>query len=49
VEPYVRKIAFHRKPAPTFRSFLGTYRRRIVMAASVIGIALVKGLMRKGS
>jgi uncharacterized cupin superfamily protein len=48
VERYVRKIAFHRKPAPTLRSFLGRYRQRITMAASVLGIALVRGVMRKG-
>jgi uncharacterized cupin superfamily protein len=48
VERYVRKIAFHKKPAPTFRSFLGRYRQRVTMVASVLGIALIRGAMRKG-
>jgi uncharacterized cupin superfamily protein len=47
VERYVRKIAFHRKPAPTFRSFIGRYRRRITVAASVLGIALVRVALRR--
>jgi uncharacterized cupin superfamily protein len=49
VERYVRKIAFHKRPAPSFRSFLGRYRHRITMAASVLGIALVRVALRRTS
>ena len=48
VERYVRKIAFHRKPALTLRSFISRYRNRITMAASVLGMALVRVVIRKG-
>jgi uncharacterized cupin superfamily protein len=47
VERYVRKIAFHRKPVPTLRSFLSKYRQRITMAASVIGVTFVRAAFRR--
>jgi uncharacterized protein len=47
VDRYVRKIAFHRKPAPTLRRFLSRYRERLAMVASVFGIAVVRGVIRK--
>jgi uncharacterized cupin superfamily protein len=47
VERYVRKMAFHRRPATTLRGFLTRYRQRITMTASVLGIALVRTMMRR--
>jgi len=47
VDHYVRKIAFHKKPAPTLRRFLGKYRQRITMMTSVMGVALVRAALRR--
>jgi uncharacterized cupin superfamily protein len=47
IERYVRKIAFHRKPAMTLRKFVSRYKQRFAMVASVLGIALVRGVIKK--
>lgn len=47
VDRYVRKIAFHKKPTRSFRRFLIRYQQRAGVSAYVLGIALLRLVMRR--
>ncbi len=47
IDHYVRKIAFHKKPNRSLRRFFIRYQRRVGVAVSVIGVPLLRLMMRR--